>query len=289
MALRNENFLLRRYIEKAMVDLPALPNVVITILSLTERETVSARELEQFISSDQAIMTKLLKVVNSAYFGLPRQISNIGQAVTILGLNQVRNLVLSIGVLNALSSPSPRIVEYQRKYWEHAFTSASIARLIAGHKRFSKEDAEMAFTGGMLHDIGRLFLYTLFNLPYQDVLRESIRKQEEVTIVEARVLGVTHADLGGALAERWNFPQALVDVIREHDRIGEGFENPLVLCVHMADRIANNFAGADVTGHFGGPDPRAMEWLNMTDIEIAQIEAQAREHVSKTAELLGIL
>ena len=102
------NGLLQAYIDKAMVDIPSLPTVIVEVVDAIEREGVSSRQIEDIVALDSAITMKLLKVVNSAYFGLPRQISSISQAISFLGLQQVRNLVLSIGVLNALRSDSPR-------------------------------------------------------------------------------------------------------------------------------------------------------------------------------------
>jgi len=272
-----------------MVDLPALPNVVMLVLSATERENVNNAELEKLISADQAILTKLLKVVNSAYFGLPRQISNISQAITILGLHQVRNLVLSIGVLNALASPSSRIQEFQRKFWQHSFTSASAARSLANQRRLKTPEVELAFVGGMLHDIGRLFLFTLFNLPYQDVIRESNRKDEPVLEVEHRVLGTTHAELGGALAERWNFPVPLVDIIREHETPAAGKESPVLYCVHVADRIADQVAGSDIVGKTSPVDPKVVEWLGMDEDQYAALVAEAKEQVEIAATMIGVM
>ncbi len=288
MALRSENYLLRRYIEKAMIDLPALPSVVALVLSATERETVNNDELEKLIGTDQAILTKLLKVVNSAYFGLPRQISHIGQAITILGLHQVRNLVLSIGVLNALASPSSRIQVYQRKFWQHSFAGAAAARTLARSKNLSPEEAESAYIGGMLHDVGRLFLFTLFNLPYQDVIRESNRKGEPVLSVEQRVLGTTHAELGGALAERWNFPVPLVAMVRDHESPSEAGGSPCLYCVHLADRIAAQVAGSDVIGVAGDVDPGAAAWLQYDEVQLQALIDDAQKQVQATAETLGV-
>ncbi len=272
-----------------MVDLPAMPNVIASVLEATERENVNTNEIERLISADQAIITKLLKVVNSAYFGLPRQIGSIGQAITILGLHQVRNLVLSIGVLNALTSPSPRIVAVQRRFWQSSFASAAAARIIAQKKGLSAADQEMVYVGGLLHDIGRLFLFTLFNLPYQDVLRESNRKAEPLVEVEQRVLGTTHAELGGMLAEKWNFPTPLVELIENHECAEESLGSPALYAVHVADRMADKLSGDEIAGPPVPIQAHVLQWLGMSDEELEAIEKQSADQVKQAAEMLGVL
>lgn len=289
MALRSENFLLRRYIDKAMVDLPALPGVVMQVIQATEKDTVSTQEIEKLLSIDAAITTKLLKVVNSAYFGMPRQIVNVNQTIAILGLMQVRNLVMSIGVLSVLNSTSPRIIEVQREFWQHSFASGSCAEIIGRKKGMVQRDLEAVFVGGLLHDVGRLFLFTLFNLPYQEVLKESLKKQEPVDVVERRILGTTHAELGGSLAERWNFPVELVAMIRGHDNIPDGPVDDQVMAVHIADHIANQLGTAESTCIHPPLHAAALDWLGLDEEGLAELRDQTAVQVEKARDMLGLL
>lgn len=289
MALRAENLLLRRYVEKAMVDLPALPTVVMQVVQATESDTTTTTEIEGMLVADAAITTKLLKVVNSAYFGLPRQIVNVNQTIAILGMHQVRNLVMSIGVLNALSSPSPRIVEVQKGFWQQSFAAATCAETIAKDKGMSKKDIELVFIGGLLHDVGRLFLFTLFNLPYQEVLKESLNRHEPLESVEERILGVTHAQLGGILGEKWNFPDELVQMIQNHDKIPVGGATDAVYCTHIADAIANQLATLDVVGTASEVDPRARLWLGYSDEQWEDLKSKTAAQVELAKEMLGVM
>lgn len=272
-----------------MVDLPALPTVVMQVVQATEKDTATTTEIENLLSADAAITTKLLKVVNSAYFGLPRQIVNVNQTIAILGMHQVRNLVMSIGVLNALSSPSPRIVEVQKAFWQHSFASASCAESIARSKGMPKKDMETIFIGGLLHDVGRLFLFTLFNLPYQEVLKESATRGEALSSVEQRILGVTHAELGGILAEKWNFPDGLIQMIRHHDPLPEGTVSGEIYCSHIADSVANQLAPTEIVGSSGPVDARALAWLGYTDEQWGQLQERTAQQVELAKDMLGVL
>ncbi|MBS1708726.1 MAG: HDOD domain-containing protein [Armatimonadetes bacterium] len=289
MALRSENFLLRRYIEKAMVDLPALPGVVLQVVQATENENVSTAEIEKHLSLDTAITTKLLKVVNSAYFGLPRQIVNVNQTIAILGLHQVRNLVLSIGVLNILTSSSPRVIETQKAYWQNSFAAASCAEMLAKKKSLERKDVETVFVSGLLRDVGRLFLFTLFTLPYQEVLGASIKNEEPISETETRILGFTHAELGATLAEKWNFPQILVDAIRDHDRIPEGNVSPTTACIHVADHLAGELSDPAFVGVIDQIDPRALRLLGIAPADLDSLRESTVEQVAKAKELVGLL
>lgn len=289
MALKSENFLLRRYIEKAMVDLPAIPGIVIQVIQAADRDEVTTSEIEALISKDAAIATKILKVVNSAYFGLPRQVNTVGQAIVILGLHQVRNLAMSLGVLSALSSTNPRIMEYQKAFWAQSFAAGSCAQEVARRRGLAKKDQDTIFIGGLLHDIGRLFLITLFNLPYQQVIRESATSELPLRMVEERVLGASHAELGAALAERWSFPEELVSMIRNHDGDFSQGHPYNEFCVHIADVLASEIDDSELASKPLPISTQAAEWANLTEEDYEFIKANIRRDVEKARELLGIL
>lgn len=292
MALRSDNFLLQRYVEKAMVDLPALPTVIVKVLQATEKDTVTTSEIESLLSSDAAMTTKLLKVVNSAYFGLPRQVGNIGQAIAILGMHQVRNLVLSVGVLNALSSPSPRVVEVQKAFWEHSFAAATCSQNLARQRGLSNHAQDLAFVGGLLHDVGRLFLFTLFNQPYQQVMSESAKLGEAIIVTENRVLGTSHAELGGMLADKWNFPTDLAELIRYHEE-PERVPNPgnlqLLSCIHASDRLASELWEGPQSASQYPWNQQVVEWLAFGPEEMAALREDVKSYVEQARVLLGVL
>ena len=162
--------------------------------------------------------------------------------------------------------------------------------MVAKHKRFSRHQSESIFVGGLLHDVGRLFLLTLFNLPYAEVIKESVARAEPLSHVEARVLGVTHAELGGALAEKWNFPESLVNMIRWHEAPSQVTpEDPQVYCVHVADWLANTLSAPDFTGTMPVLDPHAGTWLEMDENGIKELAEACRNQVKLAGDLLGMM
>jgi HD-like signal output (HDOD) protein len=289
MALEDHSRLMQAYVEKAMVDLPSLPTVIIRVVKATERETVSTSEIEELISTDAAISTKLLKVVNSAYFGMQRQVFSINQAIAILGLHQVRNLVLSIGVLNALSTESARTEDMQRCFWERSFGTASCAQMVGRLKRLPAKEQELLFVAGLLHDIGVLFLMTQFTSPYLEVLKASHANKEPLVHVERRSLHTDHASLGGMLADKWNFPSELGELIARHESPINPDEYPGGACLTLADRLVCSMHEEGACGWSPGIDDSYAAWLGLDAEGVQSLREEVEVQIAHAKELLGLL
>lgn len=289
MALEDSSSQMQMYIEKAMVDLPSLPTTIVKVVQAMESETITTRQIEDLISTDPAIAAKLLKVVNSAYFGMPRQISSISQAIAILGLHQVRNLVLGIGVLNALSGDSTRTELTLQKFWERSFGAAACAQLLARHKKLPSKEHESLFVAGLLHDIGVLFMLTQFTVPYLEVLESSHENCEPLIDVERRLMNTDHASLGGMLAHTWNFPESLEELIRCHEEPGDPHDSPAFACIHVADRVACGLVDDECSGYPQQIKPEVLEWLDMSDEQLDDLKDQVKTQVSLASEFLGML
>ena len=147
---------------------------------------------------------------------------------------------------------------------------------------------ETALVGGLLHDIGQLFLLTLFNIPYNEVLTRSRRLGIPLHHVERQVLGTTHAELGASLGERWSFPAELVSMIRLHDgEIAPEELTPSVACVHLADRLVNRLVNTeepDVEVRYPY-DPNIVAWSGFTEEQLAEISAEVLGDIQKAREV----
>ncbi len=289
MALPNHYALVKRYIDKAVQDLPALPSAVAKLLQLTESEIVSAVEIERLVSTDQAICTKILRVVNSAYFGLSRRISSINQAIVILGYQHVRNIALSIGALSMFKSQSPRMRELHLRVWERSFAAAACAHAIAKDKGSKASDQELVFVGGLLHDVGKLFLLSYFASTYEDVLRYAESRQIEILEAESILLGLNHAEIGSQLALAWNLPEDLVILIGRHEGPFDGDPIPSLYCTHAGDRIASFAADPDIKGPGCALDPAVEAWLDYDEDKMQWLIRETQVKVHEASDLLGLL
>lgn len=285
MAMKAEQPFSIRALSRAMVDLPALPTVVLQVMRASENENVRTAEIEGYVCSDTALTVKLLKVVNSAYFGLPRQVTSVGQAIGILGLSRVRSLVLTVGVLNALSTPNPALAQTRQAFWKTTFAAAAAGQSLAKRMGLDVRQQELAFIGSLLSDVGRLFILTMFPAQYNQCLVEADRSQRALTEVEERILGMDHASLGSQLAERWAFPVKLTEVIRTHE-FPEG-ENLVARCVHAADRIAAEATNPNSAADVWPWSPAVREWFGAV-AEDESLWNEVRQAIEASESLLSV-
>lgn len=271
-----------------MRALPPLPTVVTRVLAETNQAEPSAAKVESIIATDQAMTSQLLRLVNSAYYGLSGNVSNVGQAIVIAGLHQVRNLVLSLGALAAFEPKTPRQHETMNQFWMHSFFTASAAKSIGEVKRIPSRDGELMFVGGLLHDIGRLFLFTNFQDAYDQVLKDAKRKGISVEKSEMAQLQVTHAEIGREITKMWKLPDALCDLIGNHEGPFCEPSSPATLGVHIADCLSKE-------QYFGGNpdkpwefDPLASVWLAMTPAQIILIKEASLEKTKEAMQMLGM-
>lgn len=229
---------LRRVTEK-IIGLPTLPTIVTQLIALVGNPKSSARDVAQLISTDQALTAKILKVANSAFYGFARKIATVQLAIVVLGFEAVKNLSLSVAVLKRFSAGQDHTLFDRQRFWEHTIGCAVAGRMLARRLRPRMEGE--AFVGGILHDIGKLILIEYFPNEFTEALELAHAEGLHIVEAEEKVLGVTHADVGGWLAEKWNLPEPLVETITCHHRPYER-ERPeaLVLVVHMANALVRH-------------------------------------------------
>jgi len=195
--------------------LPTLPTVVSELLDRSSDPDATVGNITEIIENDPALNAKILKLVNSAFYGLPRRVSSLQTAVSILGFNAIRNIVLATSIINMFDKR--RIGFDSEGFWIHCL-SAGVACNVLG-RRVQKNSERSEFVYGLLHDIGKIFIAVHLEDTMAKVL--TFTRDHKVTFVEAEreVVGVTHAQVGAALAEKWRFPEGLVHAIRYHHNV----------------------------------------------------------------------
>ncbi len=256
-------------LQKKLADLPPLPKVVHRIMQTVNDPNTSAEDLNRLISLDQGLSSRILRIVNSAYYGFPKRISTVTNAVVILGFNTVRNLVLGVSAFAMLPPKTGNAVGLDRtRFWEHCVAAAVASSIIARKRRLKTRAAvEEAFLGGLLHDIGQLFLDCYFPVPY--AVSMAYAQKQQVTIVEAEqfVLHIDHASVGRKIAEHWNFPPSLCDCVGNHHQVDMTHEHAeMTATVHAANWLAWQ-ASVGAVAIDQGPelDPAVAEWLGFSD------------------------
>lgn len=200
-----------------IIDLPTLPQVVSTILGLIDDPSSSVKDINQVMSQDPALVAKILKVVNSAFYGLPNRVSSISQAIVILGFNTVKSLAISASVLDMFGSGEEHF-SYE-SFWTHSVGCATIAQTVA--KRQGTVDPDTAFVCGLMHDVGKIVLDQYAPMEFQEIL--AIAREKEIAFCEAEkeVLDTSHTDIGFWLAEKWQLADDLAEGIHHHHTVND--------------------------------------------------------------------
>lgn len=215
-------------------DIPTLPTVIHKIIEIVDSPNTSATDLNKAISMDQALSAKVLKLVNSAFYGFPKKIETLTQAIVILGFNTVRSLALSISMVDFLSGGKGKhSLDYQ-EFWKHSIATSILARAIA--KKAFPPMAEEAFVAGLLHDIGILILDQFVPGEYAKVYEVLHKEKLPLHQVEKMVMQITHCDVGRMLAVKWNLPDTLLySISYHHDPSPTRDFFPITAAVHAAN------------------------------------------------------
>lgn len=215
-------------------NLPTLPTVVANMMSLVDNPRTSARDLERQISNDPALTAKILRLVNSAYYGFPNRIGTVSLAVVILGFDTVKAMALTVSVFNMFDNGEGKNGFDAEAFWEHSFGSALAAEILSRTVRYRAKGE--AFTAGVLHDVGKIALDYFVKDKFQKVISVAVRDSMHILDAEQEVLGTTHAEIGGWLAQLWNLPHHLGEAISlHHDPSKAKLDPVLASIVHLAD------------------------------------------------------
>ena len=199
------------------LELPGMPEIYRRISEQLDDETCSVEQIGDSVQNDPAITTRVLKMANSSFYGLPSQVDSIAQAVALLGRERLKHLLIGSvlkGVFNEQDNPAFSI----QAFWLDSIKTAIIARYIAGQVSMISEPESM-FTAGLLHDIGKLVMINKFPARMLAVEEYMIQKRVDPLSAELSQIGVTHTAVGEALMEYWDLPQLLIDCTRNHHEV----------------------------------------------------------------------
>ena len=225
-----------------------LPEVTMRIVDVIDDPSSSARDLHQIVASDPALSSRILKVVNSSFYGMPRQIGSMNRAISLLGLNAVKNIAVaaSLGKIFRSASAIPNFDA--RELWDHSLKTAVACCMVA--REAGSCCADEAFLAGLLHDIGLMVELQYDHSKFGSILGDlSIDPEgipaQELILAEESSFGVNHQDLGAVLCEQWKFPRSLVSATANHHDPTpmNGDEAMMPWFVHIADRLSARCPG----------------------------------------------
>ena len=272
---------------KKIENLPAFPAAHAEILKLARNVETTSDEMAEKIQLDPSLLATVFKLVNSTYYGFQEKVDSLNLAVTLLGLREIANLVMSAQVFKILGTYEGGGLDLQ-EFWKHSVGTAFIVRTLA---RKYKIDAGVAFLAGMLHDLGKVVLDRCFSDYYRPVLKKARVEGTPLANVEQDVLGLNHADVGGQLAMEWKFGDHLLDCIRHHHSPSKAqCDKRLVCLVHLADVICRQLKfGSDTDTVVPEVDEQALRQLSLGRSGVRLFAEAARTDIDNAESFLTAL
>ncbi|MFP4178879.1 MAG: HDOD domain-containing protein [Spirochaetaceae bacterium] len=271
-----------RYIQK----MPSLPTSVTKVIELSNDPNVSPADLNHVISLDPVLMGKVMKLINSAYYGLNQKVTSLVRAIIMLGINTVKNLALSTAVLGSIGKDSSFQALNLSGFWSHSLCVGVTSKLIAEKMGISPKERESFFVAGLLHDLGKIPLNNTLSELYIQAMGLSDRENLPLFRSEYRVIGFTHAEAGKLIAKVWKLGEEIHDALTYHHSY-TNYQGPFKNIVY-AVAAANYFANIYDIGFSGNryPEPITeealshlgitMEWLEDTEEEVHREIDKAR-------------
>lgn len=270
-----------------------LPEITVKVVELVENPKSTAQDLHKVISMDPALCSRILKVVNSSFYGLPGQIGSINRAIVMLGLNAVKNIAIAASLAKLFRGGDLTPTFSARELWTHCNTTAAAGKIIANSLKMGLSDE--AFLAGLIHDIGIMVEMQYDRNKLIEVLRKVGVDEKGVPtgdFVEAEnaVFGASHEEFGAALCEKWKFPKSFSFVSGFHHKPMQlpAETRTLTALIHIADRFAADMgAGFRQDLVSTAIAPEILDTLKITGDKLEELRKQVAEQAKDVSALLG--
>jgi len=269
-------------------EIATLPEVTAKIIAAVDDPKSTAHDLHNIIKNDPALATKILKVVNSAFYGLPGQVSDLDRAIVLLGLSAVKNIAISASISRLFTAEKISDQFSARDIWRHSVGVAVATRqfcTIIGKKAFAEE----AFLAGLIHDLGILIERQANPEQLADIIGNASKREKAFHVIETETLGVDHQILGAALAAKWKFPRGLQTVMGYHHRIDVlSAENRLLpVVVHIADTLCcHDSVGFYLTAADQKVEEALLQSVGLSEADFSAVRENLMEHVEQAEVIL---
>jgi len=268
------------------VKLASLPEIFTRVNELIDDPKSSAADIGKLISEDPGLTMRLLKIVNSAFYGFPSTITTVSRAITIVGTSELRDLILATSVIKMFNG-IPEDLMNMDEFWKHSIATALIAHILASKRH--AEDLEPLFVSGLLHDIGKLVIYSRIPELGRETLARKKYNHIDLCSAERDIIGFSHAELAGELARMWKLPDLLQQTLQNHHNpeYAESYQiETAIIC--LADKIAKVVElgkGGVINGELP-KDQRLWEIAGLTSQMLESTLQEASQQFEETIKLI---
>ncbi|MBN1522765.1 MAG: HDOD domain-containing protein, partial [Candidatus Aureabacteria bacterium] len=281
-------------IVKNLDALPSLPIIAHKLMTVIEDRRTAAKDLAEVISKDPAMTAKVLKLVNSSFFGFSSKISMVSRAVVVLGFNTIKNLALGISVFKtAKSMESGKTGLDMERFWEHSLAVAAGARLIARLTRYKLP--EEAFVAGLLHDIGKIIFNQYMPEEFTKAIEMSLKENIHLEKAEMHFIGADHEVAGDYLADRWKLPYAIRKAISQHHNpplheLGVDAEMLKLICIVSLSNTLCKMKDIGFSGnkYIGKNDEEVLNWFEIEEGLVERFFLEIDNEFARSKEFLGL-
>jgi HD-like signal output (HDOD) protein len=271
--------------------LPSLPTIVTRLVKVVNSPDTSAEDAASLIEKDPALTGRMLRLANSAFYGIPRTISSVQSAVVILGFNTIKSLVLSSSVVKAFSGTQGEIFD-RKRFWKHSIVCALAARaIVRAFMHVKIMDPESAFCAGILHDIGKLIFEQYATADYKESCEYARKNKCPLIEAEKQIMGITHSEVGRIISDKWALPIELeTAIVLHHDPKTSGEMTELITTVHLANLITHQLN----VGLWADEQP-PREWaqaraiMRMDEAAFNRISDTVKQEIEKSDEFYAII
>ena len=282
---------LEKELSQYIKNMPSLPTSLTKVLEICNNPNTSPADLNHVISLDPVLVGRVLKLINSAYYGLGQPVTNLAKAIIMLGINTVKNLALSTTVMGNLPTKDASQGLDMEGFWRHSLCVGVSAKLLAKKRGVNIKMVEEYFTAGLLHDVGKIPLNAVLAKEYVMAVSLADRKRKTLFEAEKKYLGLSHCTSGDLIAAYWKLEGAVRDTIMHHHECDEytGDNKDVLYSVAVANHFAS-FTGMGFSGdrHPGSPSAAVWEGLNISKEIFSEIEETVIGEIEKAEIFLKI-
>ncbi len=279
-------------LQKAMskvTEIGSLPEVTARIIDVVENPKSTAHDMHEVVQADPALATKILKVVNSAFYGLPSQIASLDRAILMLGMNSVKNLALAASIAKLIRNGQLSSQFSARDLWYHSIAVGVCAKLLASTCR--SVPADEAFVAGLVHDMGLIVMQQLFPERLTAVVDQCFHTPQNFCAAETAAIGASHQQFGGALATKWKFPPGLRHAVAYHhdpSSLQPEFQK-VTAVIYLADMVCCQAKhGFYLTGQIHEPAQWMLDLTGLTLEQLQAAEAQLPERIAEAEQIFSV-
>jgi putative nucleotidyltransferase with HDIG domain len=271
-------------------NLPPISQAALKLVNLLEQSSISNDEIVQVIKCDNVLTAKLLRACNSPYFGLDEPVASVDQAVLMLGHQQILHIVLTLAFGSAMVVPLHGYAVEANELWRHSLMTATAAEIVAMEALDLHVETPVAFTVGLLHDIGKLALSQAITPEIQHEIRELVERQGCARIeAEKKILGADHGEVGACLLKSWNLPEDIVEAVANHHQPVFEPRPRLSVITHVANCLAHLAGSAPGWDGFAvRVAPQAVAALDLDEARLDMLLVSVRDRFDRVEQFMNL-